>query len=174
VGKRIHSKGADHMKEIKRKFEWCLKKGKGKYHKGLKMVESNPEESEKHIEKALHNLKAMNYNIKGGFRDWAVNAGFYAMYHSFLAILSKFGFESRNQECTFTVIEYLIGLGKIELLLEDVKIVRDASKGVKSDAKTMREDMQYGTKTEIEKEKLKDLEESAKYIVNKVRIALKK
>ncbi|MBL7169794.1 MAG: hypothetical protein ISS48_02150 [Candidatus Aenigmarchaeota archaeon] len=85
------------MTRTKNKFNWCLKKGKGKYHKGLKKVETDEMESKKYIEKALHNLKAMNYNIKGGFTDWAVNAGFYTMYHSFLAILSELGYESRNQ-----------------------------------------------------------------------------
>ncbi len=162
------------MTITKDKFKWCLRKGKGKYHKGLKKVKPDEIASKKHVEKALHNLKAMDYNIKGGFSDWAVNAGFYAMYHSFLAILSKLGFESRNQECTFTTIEYFIELGKTKLSKDDVNMVRNASKDVKSDAKTLREDMQYGTKTEIERESLRVLEGNSKYIVNKVRVALKK
>ncbi len=177
MGKSLYSesnqKGDDEMTRTEDKFNWCLRKGKGKYHRGIKKVKSSDEESKKHIEKALHNLKAMKHNIKGGFTDWAVNAGFYSMYHSFLAILSKVGYESRNQECTFTTIEHLIDLKKIKLTKKDVKSVRNVSKGVKNDAKTMREDMQYGTKTEIEKEKLEVLEETSKEIVNKVRIVLK-
>ena len=155
------------------KFRWCLEKGKGKYHKGIKKVEPDEEESQKHIEKALHNLKAMNHNLKGGFSDWAVNAGFYSMYHSFLAVLSKLGFESRNQECTFTLIEHLIELGILDIEKEDVSSVRNTGKQVKSDAKTLREDMQYGTKTEIEGEIVRELEKTAKSITNKVRVALK-
>ncbi|MBL7169793.1 MAG: hypothetical protein ISS48_02145 [Candidatus Aenigmarchaeota archaeon] len=64
-------------------------------------------------------------------------------------------------------------MGTINLTKKDVNKVRNVGKGVKSDAKTMREDMQYGTKTEIEKESLKELRETSKYIVNKVRVALK-
>jgi len=40
-----------------------------------------------------HNLRAADYNIKGGFSDWGVSQSYYAMYHSLLAVLFKLGYE---------------------------------------------------------------------------------
>lgn len=97
------------------KFHWCLEKGRigGRKHRGLRKIKPDKEEANNHIQKALHNLEAVDYNIKGGFGDWAVSASFYAMYHSLLAILYKLGYDSRNQECTINAIEYFIKTGQI-------------------------------------------------------------
>lgn len=96
------------MDNTERKFHWCLEKGKigGRKHRGLRKIKPDIQEAEKHIQKALHNLKAVDYNIKGDFGDWAVSAAFYAMYHSLLAILFKLGYDSRNQECTINAIDH--------------------------------------------------------------------
>lgn len=98
------------MGHLENKLEWCIKKAKNESekHRGLKEVKPNMEKSERHINKASHNLKAMLYLIKGGFPDWAINASFYVRYHCLLAILVKHGYESRNQECTFIAVEHLI------------------------------------------------------------------
>ncbi|MFZ5800599.1 MAG: hypothetical protein ACOY3D_04370 [Candidatus Omnitrophota bacterium] len=54
---------------IERKFYWCIEKGKagGRKHRGLRKIKPDIQEAENHIQKALHNLKAVGYNIKGGF-----------------------------------------------------------------------------------------------------------
>ena len=98
------------MGHLENKLEWCIRKAKkeGKEHRGLKEIEPDMKKAQKHIEKANHNLKAMLYLLKGNFPDWAVNASFYAMYHCLLGLLAKHGYESKNQECTFTAIEHLI------------------------------------------------------------------
>lgn len=59
------------MDNTERKFHWCLKKGKigGRKHRGLRKIKPDIQEAEKHIQKALHNLKAVDYNIKGDFGD---------------------------------------------------------------------------------------------------------
>ncbi|MCK5283827.1 MAG: HEPN domain-containing protein [Nanoarchaeota archaeon] len=46
--------------------------------------------------------------------DWALNAGFYAIYHCFLAILAEHGFESKNQSCSITALLKLIDEKKLE------------------------------------------------------------
>jgi len=44
-----------------------------------------------------------------------MSAVFYCIYHCFLAISAKFGYESKNQECTIALIKSLKEQGKIEM-----------------------------------------------------------
>lgn len=111
------------MSHIKNKVKWCFKKAnkelleKG-YHKGLIHIESNMELARKHLIKSEHNLEAITRFKKIGFSDWSAPAAFYSVYHALLAILAKFGYESRNQECTFAMIYSLIEDKKINLSKE--------------------------------------------------------
>lgn len=67
------------MDSIERRFKWCLEKGKvgGRKHRGLRKIKPDTKEAENHIQKALHNLEAVEYNIKGGFGDWAVSCALF-------------------------------------------------------------------------------------------------
>ena len=108
------------MSASENKVNWCLKKAqeeleKGWKHRGLVKKESNLEEAKNHITKAEHNISAISYFDKGGFSDWSISAVFYSIYHCFLAIALKFGYESRNQECTIALIRYLKEGNVIEL-----------------------------------------------------------
>src|SRR3989338_3896139 len=115
------------------KVEWCLRKAQnelksGNKHRGLIKREPNIEEATKHIDKASHNLNAISYFDKGGFSDWSMSAVFYCIYHCFLAIGLKFGYESRNQECTIALMQSLKEEGKIEIddkFIEAVAIYED-------------------------------------------------
>jgi len=162
------------MDIIERKLKWCLKQGKirGRKHRGLRKTEPDLTDSEKHISKALHNLEAMQHNIKGGFDDWAVSCAFYAMYHSLLAILYRLGYESRNQECTINAIEYLIKRGRLALDTKYVAMIRRTDELMGSNAKTLREEFQYGTEVEVDIELLENLKDNAKEFVETVRILL--
>lgn len=100
------------MSHAKNKTDWCLKKAErekqeGKIHRGLIKIKPDEEEAKKHIRKAEHNLSAVEYFDKGDFSDWSMSAVFYCIYHCFLAIGLKFGYESRNQECTIALIKHL-------------------------------------------------------------------
>jgi len=128
--------------------------------------------SKEHVEKARHNLKAMDYNIKGGFSDWAVSQSYYAMYHALLAVLFRLGYESRNHECTINAVEYLIGEGTLHLDREVIAFIRTTEQLTKKDAKSLREEFQYGTETSVEKELLDDLVKTAKEVVEKIEVAL--
>lgn len=166
------------MDKLEKMFEWCLRRGKKgrKLHKGLMRIKVDKEEIQEHIDKAIHNLQAMDYNVEGGFTDWAANAAFYAMYHALLALLHKLGYESRNQECTISAIELFIKRGLVELTLEDIRKVRNAQalESNRRDAKGLRERMQYGTETSLEAQKMRILRSDAKEIINKVRVAIKR
>ena len=158
--------------QFKNKFNWCLKQGeKGEKHKGLKKIEPNLEEAEKQIKKALSDLDTMEYLYKGNKTDWVASAAFYAMYHSLLAILYKLGYESRNQECTINAIEYFIQLEILKIDKDHIKMIRSLQE-TEDDAKKMREDMQYGSKTQMEKDKCRIIMNNAKKFVEKIRSVL--
>ena len=162
------------MYSIERKFKWCLEKGRvgGRKHRGLRKIKPDTKEAENHIQKALHNLEAVEYNIKGGFGDWAVSAAFYAMYHSSLAILYKLGYDSRNQECTINAIEHFIKLGKLKLHSKYIAMIRRTDELMGSDAKALREEFQYGTEIEVNNGILKNMKDNAKEFVEAVRIVI--
>ena len=155
-----------------RKFRWCLEKGKkgGRKHRGLRKIKPDGDEANNHLQKALHNLEAVDYNIKGGFGDWAVSAAFYAMYHSLLAILFKLGYDSRNQECTINTIEYLIKTGKLKLDLKYIAMIKRTDELMGSDAKALREEFQYGTEIEVDYEILENMKNNANEFVEAARI----
>ena len=132
----------------------------------------NDKLSEEHIQKAKHNLKAADYNINGGFSDWGVSQSYYAMYHALLSILFKRGYESKNHECTINAVEYLIEEGKINLDIKDIAFIRTTEQMTTKDAKSLREEFQYGTETKVNETLLKELLDNAKNIVEKVEIAL--
>ena len=70
------------MLNNKSRLDWCLSNADR-----LRIISANNLKAKEHIAKAKHNLLAADYNILGGFNDWAVSQAYYAMYHSLLAIL---------------------------------------------------------------------------------------
>ena len=162
------------MQKNENTLEWCLKQGeKGGRHRGIRNIRPNSAESENHIKKALHNLRAVDHNSKE-FPDWAVSAVFYAMYHALLAILFKLGYESRNQECTMVIIESLIDRKKINFDKRYVEMIRRTGEMLPSDAKTLREEFQYGTEVSVNPEILNNLKENAIEFVEAAQICLEK
>lgn len=147
-------------------IDWCLKKGgtSDKKHRGLRMVEPNPDKSKGHLRKAEHNMDFAKAVLGlARFNDWVFPASFYAAYHSCLAVLAYFGYESMNQECTFVLMENF-ETGKIDMTLDEISMIRKigAESGKVDDLKNLREDFQYGLSTETEKQiaekTIKDIE----------------
>jgi len=149
------------------RLEWCLSK-----EERLKIIQPNLLKSKEHLKKAKHNLLAADYNIKGNFNDWAVSQAYYAMYHALLAVLYKFGYESKNHECTILAIEHLIQINKLRLDMKDITFIRTTEQMKAQDAKSLREEFQYGTKTEVNKEILDNLIKKSKEIVEKISLIL--
>lgn len=149
------------------KLDWCLAR-----EKRLKKITPNDKLSEEHIHKAKHNLRAADYNIKGGFSDWGVSQAYYSMYHALLAILFKLGYESKNHECTINAVEYLIEERKIYLDLKDIAFIRTTEQMTPKDAKSLREEFQYGIETTVNEKLLNELLQNAKRVVEKIEIAL--
>src|SRR3989339_611765 len=112
---------------LNNKLKKCFEEGeKGKErHKGLRQVKISREMIDDHLKKAGHNLNAITDFKDIGYSDWSASAAFYALYHCLLALLIKFGYQSRNQTCTFAFVEDLIAQGKISLRLEELKEIFD-------------------------------------------------
>ena len=98
--------------------------------------------------------------LEKSFSDWSVSACFYTIYHCFLAIILKHGYESRNQECTIALIKQLKESKDIKLDQEIVDALNFEEVNLESNVINMRENCQYGTETSVQDkrlEKLKDL-----------------
>jgi uncharacterized protein (UPF0332 family) len=157
------------LNKAKKEIEECEKQGKRKKHRGLLEAEQDIEIAKKHIEKATHNLSLIDILEDQGFSDWSVNAAFYAIYHCFLAIASKFGYESRNQTCTISLIEYLKEKGKIDIdkkyidMLKYAKVEEEKGNSIIE----MREELTYGIKVSPkDKRKIKELVEECKNLID--------
>lgn len=144
------------MSQANNKVKWCVNKAKKELeisdtHRGLVKSASDIEMAEKHIRKAEHNLHAAAYFKKGGFSDWSTSAFFYCIYHCFLAILRRFGYESRNQECTIAVIEMLMEEGKIEIDKKFIETLKSAKSEERHESSIigLRENFQYGVDIEF-------------------------
>jgi|SRR3989344_6066914 len=153
------------MSKVSNMIKWCLKKAKveiekGEIHSGLVKIEPDKELALDYLKKAKHNLEVFLYNKEGGFYDWTINIGFYVMYHCCLAIITKFGYESRNQECTLALIESLIENEKLDedfkRYVEAIKSSTEAKKEEEHIQK-MREKYQYTPVIDIDKEKVEEL-----------------
>lgn len=145
--------------------KWCLNKAKaetakGELHRGLAKTNSDQELALEYLKKAEHNLDAFLYNKEGGFYDWTISIGFYIMYHCCLAIITKFGYESRNQECTLALIESLIEDKKLyEDFRKYLEAIKSASKDKKEEEQIqkMREKYQYTPVIDIDVQKVEEL-----------------
>ena len=159
------------MPQNEKKIEWCLRKAEreleeGNKHRGLKIIEPDLVKAKRHLEKAEHNLKAILYLEKGNFQDWCFSAGFYSIYHCFLAILAKAGYESRNQECTIAVIEMLIHLNEINFDQEIVESFKSGNENPDQKIIALREEYQYGMEIEVaEKAKIQRIIQQSKNAV---------
>ena len=164
------------MSLAKSKVDWCLNKVEkelketGK-HRGLVRVKPDLEKAKNFVSKAEHYLKATEYLKRGNFSDISASTVFYSMYHCLLAIAEKFGYESRNQDCTFQLIHSLIEDGRIgfeEKLLN--KIASSEVKNVDENTSTeIREHYQYGTELSMKDNTYKELLQSAKEVIIKTK-----
>jgi len=165
---------------LKNKLDKCFKEGEkeGERHKGLRKIGINKELIDKHLEKAAHNLNAVSEFKNIGYSDWSASAAFYALYHCLLALLIKFGYQSRNQNCTFAFVEDLINRKKIPLNLEELKEIfdRDITEDLSHSEKILdiRETMQYSFKTSLNDKEFNKLLERTKLLFDKLRREIEK
>lgn len=142
------------MRKADKELEECKKQKKELRHRGLKKITANRKLALEHLEKAKHNLALLKLLRKNKFSDWSVAAGFYSIYHCFLAIGVQFGYESKNQTCTIALIESLEEEGKISIgkdIIEFMKYEEEENSHEESIIE-LREEYTYGTDLEIKNE----------------------
>lgn len=165
--------------QIAKKVQWCLDKARRELeeqglHRGLVKVEADINQAKQHLDKAQHNLNAALFFDEYGYSDWSASAFFYCVYHCFLAIIRKYGYESRNQECTLAVIELLREQGIISLdqSFIDMLLIAKAKETDLSIIK-VREDFQYGVEQTFTDRKLFTLlSETCKEVLEMTRLLI--
>jgi len=167
------------MSHAKNKVNWCLNKAErelseSKKHRGLVKIETNLGKAKEHLIKAEHNLKTTLYLQRGGYTDWCSSTLFYTIYHCFLSILTKFGYESRNQECTFALINSFIEDGLINISKEDLDQVSnlniEETQHSPRTAIEIREEFQYSTKLSLQEETFQPILDLAKRILDQTKL----
>lgn len=128
------------------------------------MVKTKPDLdlAKKHLKKSEHNYGVAQTLERLKIHDWALNVCFYAIYHCFLAILAKYGYESRNQACTITVLLILINEKKLDL--DKSMITQFDALDVEKDitnptVRESREVSTYGVETSIDSQQVKKVKE---------------
>src|SRR3989344_239215 len=161
------------------KIKKCMKEGEtgGERHKGLRKIAPDEYKARGHLNKAIKNFNAITDFHDLNYSEWSASAAFYALYQGLLAIIALHGFESRNQSCTFAVVESFILDGKIDMLtIDDLKEVFD--KSVKDQLEhsdkilDIREEMQYSTKTDLAEDEFIHLKKKTKELFDKIRLEI--
>ena len=93
--------------ELKNCFVSAIKdEKKGKKHKGLLITMPDNKKAEEYVAKAKMNLELCYFYKEKGFDYKIPEEWFYTLYYCALAILTKFGIESRSQKCTALFLRY--------------------------------------------------------------------
>lgn len=145
------------MPQIDEHLKWCLKDSR-------RLIKTKPDLdlAQKHIKKSEYNYGVVQALEKLKIYDWALNVGFYAVYHCFLGILVKYGYESKNQSCTITVLLNLIDKKKLNLDKDFVMQfdTLDVEKNITNPTlRESREISTYGVETSIDLQQLKKIKE---------------
>ncbi|MBI4150974.1 hypothetical protein HY492_02505 [Candidatus Woesearchaeota archaeon] len=161
------------------KLKKCFDEGKrgDERHQGIRMIKQAADVVPGHLAKAVHNFEAMTVFHDLQYSDWSASASFYALYHGLLAILAQRGYESRNQSCTFALVEDLITKDDVKhLTLADLKDIFDKDVAVdlahSNKILDIRERMQYSTRTALAEEEFQILKKRTKALFDKIRLEL--
>ena len=170
------------MSQASNHVDWCLKKaekeieegkkaGLSPKHRGLIKGKVDIGLAKEHIEKAERYLQITEYLKKGGFQDNCISNIFYAMYHCFLSIAAKFGYDSGNQTCTIALIGHLKQEGKINIDARFTEVFKYAEdeKSEKDSVIELREKQTYGTDIKADESEVNKYMQMAKELIAKTK-----
>jgi uncharacterized protein (UPF0332 family) len=86
------------MKDI---LSWCAS-----IKNGIVPVEPNDTLASAYLKKAEDAMEAMHSVASN---DWKISTGYYSLYFSLYAVLTKIGIKSENHTCTIALMRHLIG-----------------------------------------------------------------
>ncbi len=128
-----------------------------------------------HLQKAEHNLRFVQGNLKLGFLDWSITGCYYACHHAALALIMTKGYSSKNHLATLCVLIrdfYNKGLNKEDFeALSNLLDYQDVLFYVES--KNKREDATYSTRTRFSKEEVGQLKIKSNLFVAKIKSIIK-
>src|SRR3990167_8298527 len=145
------------MPQIDNHLKWCLKDTRR-----LVKVKPDLDLAQKHVRKSEYNYGVLQTLEKLKIYDWALNVGFYAIYHCFLAVLAKYGYQSRNQACTITVLLTLINEKKLDMdkdLVTQFDTLDVEKNIINPTVRESREISTYGVETSIDLQQLKKIKD---------------
>ena len=157
------------LNKAKKEIEECKKLGKRPKHRGLLKVNPSLDEAKKHLTKAEHDFEAIPKFKEIGFSDWSMSAGFYCIYHNFLAIAAKFSYESSNQTCTIALMRHLKEIGKIDLYEKFIEALEyeEIEEAKENSVIELREDYTYGVQITVKDEaKINQLKQICKELID--------
>ena len=142
------------MKSDENNILWCLKQKRG-----IKIEEPNDNLCDVYLKKAKSALNMLSSASDKEEVDWIVTTAYYARYFAFYALLQKCGVKSEIHDCTISLMHFLFVEGKIieEHFDNELKL-----------AKELRIDTQYYVTVELDKERLKQVSETARSFVLKM------
>ena len=105
--------------ELEKSLRECFKTAekdekKGKKHKGLLLGKPNDKAAEEYIQKAKMELQLCDIYKQKGIDYKIAEEWFYTLYFCALAILTKFGVETRSQKYTALFLKYIKSRGFID------------------------------------------------------------
>jgi len=157
------------LNKAKKEIEECKKLGKRAKHRGLLKTDPDLDEAKRHLAKAEHDFDGITKFREIGFSDWSMSAGFYCIYHNFLSIAAKFGYQSSNQTCTIALMRFLKETGKINLDEKFIEALEyeEIEESKENSVIELREDYTYGVQTTVKDEaKINELKKICKELVD--------
>ncbi|MDO8622808.1 MAG: hypothetical protein Q7R52_01040 [archaeon] len=139
----------EELKECFRNAEKAEKSGIK--HKGLLLRKPNDKDAREYIEKAKRELELCDFYKEKGFDYKLPEEWFYTLYYCALAILSKFGIESRSQKYTALFLDYVQEKGLIDYKNEFIQRITVFSKKGEESEVDKREEARYSSSIKIEK-----------------------
>ncbi|MBU3923379.1 MAG: hypothetical protein KJ592_00520 [Nanoarchaeota archaeon] len=143
------------QEEIAKKLRDCIRnakrdEAKGIKHNGLIIGTPNNEEAKNYIKKAKRELELCEFYKEKEFDYKIPEEWFYTLYYCALAILSKFGVESRSQRYTALFLRYIKEKNLIDYENNYIdRITVYSKKGDESEV-DKREEARYSSSIEIE------------------------
>ncbi|MEK6928086.1 MAG: HEPN domain-containing protein [Nanoarchaeota archaeon] len=138
-------------------LEWCFK-DKNR----LTTSKIDIDLARKHLSKSEYNFNILQTLEELKIYDWALNVGFYSIYHCFLAILAKYGYESKNQSCTISVLLNLIDENKLNFerdLISQFDSLDNEKDLINPSIRESREVSTYGVRTSVDLNQLERIKE---------------
>ncbi|MFH1409706.1 MAG: hypothetical protein ABIH34_07380 [Nanoarchaeota archaeon] len=137
-----------------KKIKDCIREAladekKGKKHRGLLITTPDQKIAKEYIEKAKMNLGLCDTLKNAGYDYKIPEEWFYTLYYCALAVLAKFGVESRNQACTAAFLQHVKKNNLIEYddeFIERIWVLREKDEISDVDK---RENARYSPATKI-------------------------